>query len=515
MGLCRKNGWVGQTTFRTAEMPSAYESAIRSEEHRIALNGLTKDCIATARQKKERLRFSSKGVDALGTAKRYIRDLEKYGGSDKRTLASERVFESDIKTGLFEETEDIFSFLVQYPVSEDSEIVMGEMSWDELAARGTLDDSTEDWYQKRAFVETREAVLAGEMLRSGLLYENDIITISNTATAKNAGDYFTGRDLMIRRVSFNPELKMVEMDQLMMHSVSNEIVAELFARLGVEVDEKTVEGASDDSAKYLATQIKVKKGELVNGAADIAFMMDWIMAEKKGKKYLFGEMVDGVLGNPYAQIAEVSREKEKRRQKASDFLKREFLRFAKEGHCSKDQLREVYEVARSMVADIEGVQFVRSRYGKKAAEQFEKKQKAIESGNMAGAVVAESNMQSSMGDPSVCNTVFNQSSQNQNSNESSKDSIFCPRLPKPGEIARCPCCRERVVVAGTADKIACSKANCRLEDPKLRRKRIKSESVKKELIKNQKSEFKIFDFSLFRKARLEKEMRKKTESVRR
>ncbi len=468
MGNQSKAGGVGPRLFTERTTREQYQAVITDESHRIALNGLTQECIQEARAQKERLRFSSKGVDALGSAKRFVALRNQYGIHDKRTVAADRVFEADIVTGLFEESENVFSFLVSYPV-EDGNIIMGELTWDELAARGALDDRTEQWYQQRSFAEAREAIAAGEMLRSGELHTNDIVTISNTATASNAGEYFSGEDLMIRRISLNQQTGMVEIDQLMMKHMSNSIIEKLFAVLDVPVDERTFYNSDDQSVKYLASQIRVKKGELQNGAADIGFLLDYVLNEQTGKHHIFGREVDGVIGNPYARIAEVSRQKEVRRREATDFLKDRFITFAQSGRVTPEQLKAAYEDARSIVADIEGSQFVEDRYGKAAAQQHQRKQLAVASGDMAGALQAERTMQAHMGDVIVCNTVLgNKTGENASSGNvfSLFDALLCVRLPKPGEMANCPCCRKYVRVEGTEAKIFCPNTKCQLRNPK-------------------------------------------------
>lgn len=478
-----------------AQTNEYYRPAITCEEHRIALNSLTRQCIKVTRAKKERLRFTSKGVDALGTAKRYLQHKTKYGENDPRTLAAERVFDYDVMTGLFEETETVHHFSVSYPV-ENNKVVMGMFNWEDIAANGLLDDSTDKWYQQRAFAEAREAVLTSQLLAQGLLSEFDIITISNTSTAQNADEYFSGEDLMIRRISFDKLKQTVDIDQLKMSSLDNAVVQQLFDLLGVQIDERTVSNSEDSSAKYLATQIKVKKGELLHGSADIGFLLDYIACQYTGEQHLFGKIVGEVQGNPYADVFKESRDKERRRSVAIEALKQDFMTLAASGEYNKDKIRKMYQDARSRVADIEGRKFVLQRYGEQAAKDFDAKQTALNKGDWAGADNAEATMQSSMGSVVICNTVFG-SEDTRTSNKGSAFELFCPRLPKPGEVAQCPCCRKRVIVAGTIQKISCTTANCALEDKKLRRKRLNNQ--KKSKVENQKPKnFKIFDFSRYK-----------------
>jgi hypothetical protein len=456
---------------RTGESVASYESAIVDESSRLALNSLTKQCIESARHRNERLRFSSKGVDAFGSARRFMLCQQRFGENDDRTRQAERVFDNDILTGLFEETEQVFVFSVNYPIENDGTIMMGELPWQDLAANGGIDPNADSWYQQRAFVEVREAVLANDYLRQGVLDENDIVTISNTSTAQNANDYFSGEDLMVRRISFNDQLNQVNVEQLMMYSVSNEIIQSLYDTLQVEVDEVTTAGCDDASAKYLATQIRVKKGELLNGVADVGFLLDVLAKNKTKKLHLFGKQVDSVEGNPYATIARLSRQKELRRKNAVDQLKADFLEMVSNGNESLERQKELYQSARGYVADIEGRDFVSERYGEAAAQQFDRRQTAIERGDWGGISRAEASMQHEMGDVIICGTVMGASRvEFSAAGDALGSGVLCPKLPKPGEKARCPCCRRSVVVEGTLRQIYCPKEDCRLSNPKKRKK---------------------------------------------
>lgn len=462
------------STNRCGGRHEAYAPAICSEEHRVVLNGLTQRCIERARQNNKDVRFSTKGVDSSSSARRYLKDLASYGSADHPMVKqSERVFDYDILTGLFEETEDVHIFSVEYPVV-DGRVIMGEQTWEELAANGTLDPTVEGWYHQRSFAEAREAVMASACIESGELLSHDIITISNTSTAHNAGDYFNGRDMMVRHISYDPTRKSLRIDQLMMPRVENEIVAELFRVLNVPVDTTTFRGSEDESVYYLGTQIKVKKGELQNGVADLGFLLDCILASRDGQGYVWGRPASDEGGNPYQSLYIQSRQKEWRRQRATKKLKQDFLEMVKRGEESVERQKELFMIARAEVADIEGREFVAERYGEHAAQRFEDKQRAIESGDMGAAIAAEQGMQREMGDVVICNTVMgSEKSNGQNNSDSLANSLFCARLPKPGEVACCPACRRLVVVAGTQDAIACSRAGCKLEDPKLRARRQK------------------------------------------
>lgn len=456
-----EGGGGGETT-------PTYEAAIASEAERLALNGLTKQCLARVRRQRPEKIFTSKGVDALGTARRYRAYQARYGDHHPKTQAAERVFEADMSSGLHEEVETIHYFAHTYPIVS-GEIMMGDQPWDELAANGSLDEAADAWYLGRSFVEAREAVLAGQLLQTGQLATHDIVTISNTATADNAKDYFSTSDCMLRFISASVETQTVAIHQLMMKDLPEWALRELFSRLKVVVDEQTIADTPDSSTKYLATQIKVKKGELLHGAADVAYLLDTIMSERTNQLHLFGEPVGDVVDNPYADIFEISQRREVRRRQATQLLKQRFSQLVVEQPADvKDQLRQAFEEARSLVADIDGVAFVRQRYGEAAAQAWLAKQAARQHGAWQQTAGAEQAMQRAMGDVLVCGQRLT----------APTAVLLCPRLPNPGEQARCPGCRRQVKVAGQAGTIRCPRLTCKLADPRLKQKHHQQQAAK-------------------------------------
>jgi hypothetical protein len=449
----------------TSEAPEdAYRPVIETENHRIALNSLTQTCINEARRMRREVIFTSIGVDALGSARRYNELKDQYGDADIRTQEAKRVFVADARTGLFEETEDLHYFSESYPMVEGS-VLMGSQSWEQLAANGNLDDRAAPWYLSRSFLETREALSSKEVDMS----IDDIVTISNTSRAPGSEDYFTGEDCMIRFISLDKATGMMRINQLMMKDLDNKILAKLFEKLGVETDTSTIPDTLDSSTEYLATQIKVKKGELTHGAADIAYLIDTIATQETGEDYLFGIAGEKAEENPYAEIYALSRNKEARRTEATEYLTSELSKLAADQPVNvKDSLRRVFESARSIVANIEGDEFVEQSYGSAAAAIFRQKQQALEQGDWQAVADSERSMQREMGDIVVCGQRLAAALNNELGGDGEES---CARLPEPGEKAKCPDCHEVTIVGGSKDSIKCSEPGCKLEDPKLRHKR--------------------------------------------
>ncbi len=466
-------GFADASHYAVVESTAAYEAAIGSEAQRIAFNSLARQCIVRAEQRNREKVFTSKGVDALGSARHYMALRSYYGDNHPKTQEADRVFDADARTGLFEETEDLHYFSESYPIVDNS-VMMADRSWDELAANGVLDERVDQWYLGRGFLEIRESLVAGEMLKTGEAETHDLITVSNRATANNAEEYGLDSACMIRFISIDSQKQTVSIGQLMMQGLPDYALQELFAGLGVEVDEQTIQDTPDSSTKYLATQIKVKKGELQNGAADIAYLTDYIMSERTGQPHLFGGPIEAIEANPYADIFELSKRKEIRRQQATQMLKQRFKELViEQPRDIQNELRKAFEDARSMVADIEGVEFVRERYGEPAAEALLRKQAALREGSWNKTVHAEQDMQYAMGDVVVCGQRL------------SANTNICLRLPEPGEMSQCPGCHRSVRVAGTRSSIRCSRLSCKLVDPKIKKRAMKE---KQQLARKQAKE---------------------------
>lgn len=396
------------------------------------------------------------GLDPLGNAKLYHKSVQQFGADSFETLAQREVLEADMATLLMEEITSTNFFEKTYSVDEDGKIVAANQTLSEVYARclASADQTTPAWMLERFTAELEEILSFEQLIASGQAKGKTYVTISPTpfnVPEAELEKYGMRGLLMIRFMSWDEPTNSLNLSQIQLSQdeISEGDLKTLFEELGV----KLYGGHLDAATSMLEARILFDSNYLQD-QTDIVKMLDQIIAKRakllsRRRHAFMGSFVTkAARDSDYQKLYLDSTERYQTQQQViSDMVKR-IVALSLDEDSDFEGFRE--QAKKDALAAMSRGE-IKSRYGWKIA-------KAYQAGGYNGAKRAGLK-------PGLSGSCPSSSSNNKAEDlNSPENSLFCKALPKPGEKACCPGCKQMVIVTGTEDDIKCSNGACSLAD---------------------------------------------------
>jgi hypothetical protein len=393
------------------------------------------------------------GLDPLGNARKYHQLLSSFGENDSRVAAQYEILEADMATLLMEEITSTNYFSKQYRV-EDGTITAAGQNLSEVYARclASADADTPAWMLERFAAELEEILSFEQLIASGEADRTTHVTISPTPFQVPEAElekYSMRGLLMIRFMEYDPQAETLNLSQIQLpqDNITEGDLRTLFDELGVKLSG----GHLDTATSMLEAGILVDSNYL-SDQTDIVRILDEIIARRAKKLFrrhyaFMGSFVTRAVrkGSDYQEIYAKSAARYELQKEVIAAMVNDVLALSLspspdfDAFANKAKADALAKMSRTEIEN---------RYGKKIAEAY-----AI--GGFEGAKSAGMKDGLSGSCPS---------SGSSSENKSGENDLFCARLPKPGETACCPGCKQMVVVTGTEDNIKCSNGACSLAD---------------------------------------------------
>ncbi|HMS31870.1 MAG TPA: hypothetical protein PKA29_01170 [Candidatus Saccharibacteria bacterium] len=412
------------------------------------------------------------GLDPLGNAKLYHQSVQQFGADSFEVIAQREVLEADMATLLMEEITSTNFFEKTYSVDKDGKIVAANQTLSEVYARclASADGTTPAWMLERFTAELEEILSFEQLIASGQAKCKTYVTISPTPF--NVPDaelekYGMRGLLMIRFMSWDEPTNSLNLSQIQLpqDEITEGDLKTLFEELGAGLDG----GHLDAATSMLETGILFDSNYLKD-QTDIVKMLDQIIAKRakllsRRRHAFMGSFVTkAARDSDYQKLYLDSTERYQTQQQVISNMVDRILSLSLSAN---PDFKSFAEQAKKEALAAMSAGEIKSRYGQKIAE-------AYQAGGYNGAKSAGLKD----GLSGSCPSSGSSKTEDPNSPESS---LFCKALPKPGEKACCPGCKQMVIVTGTEDNIKCGNGACSLADTHSRAEYLASLAVQAKL----------------------------------